>query len=394
MSSPVLSKFFTVDSVTFAEDLAEAIASSGGSGDANKIMMTNASGVLDSSFYTSGSGFSLVTTETANFNAVAEQAFLVDLNTAAGSVIATLPTAVGCEGQLINIEVSTIFSGAHVTIHTTSSQTVNGSAPTSLPTINAVGENLLFMSDGANWWSLNQILVANSNKIAIVYGDGQISIDVTQSNLSLSSIGGSLNLASQVGSSILPPANGGTGFDNTSANGHILIGNSTTGYADGTIGSSDSTISSTLGAGTLTLQVDQANLTLSNLGGEITAAQSFDNVTATNSSGSTIAAGKLVNLYNASGTLSMQLADMSTPLEADGWTTASVTNTSTGNVKLLNGINTNYSGLTEGDVYFLNTAGGVTAAPSPTSGQMLQRIGKAISATAIAVTLYPGKVYE
>lgn len=81
---------------------------------------------------------------------------------------------------------------------------------------------------------------------------------------------GALNLtASGAITNALPAGNGGTGYSNTSGSGHVLIGNSTNGYQDGQIGSSDNTITWTEGAGTLTGQVDQANLTLSSIGGSL-----------------------------------------------------------------------------------------------------------------------------
>lgn len=105
-----------------------------------------------------------------------------------------------------------------------------------------------------------------------------------------------------------------------------------------------------------------------------------DAVTATASVA--ISAGNFVNLYNNAGVLSMKLADCSTGLQADGYVLAAVASGSTGTV-YLNNQNTAQTGLTPGTIYFLSTAGGISATPPTTAGYLNQVVGKSVSATSL-----------
>lgn len=97
-----------------------------------------------------------------------------------------------------------------------------------------------------------------------------------------------------------------------------------------------------------------------------------------------IAAGRYVNIYDAAGTTSVRLADASTNGKpADGFVLAAVANGGTATV-YKEGTNTQLTGLTGGaDLYLsASTPGAATATPPSTNGQVVQRIGKALGATA------------
>ena len=97
-----------------------------------------------------------------------------------------------------------------------------------------------------------------------------------------------------------------------------------------------------------------------------------------------ITAPAFVNIYDDSGTARVRNADASTTgKEADGFVLASVAMGGDAAVYAI-GVASGFSGLTPGEV-FLDpaTPGGATATAPSTSGQTLQSLGKAISATAI-----------
>jgi hypothetical protein len=101
-----------------------------------------------------------------------------------------------------------------------------------------------------------------------------------------------------------------------------------------------------------------------------------------------LAAGDFVNLWSDGGTLKARKADASTTgKEAHGFVLAAVTSGNSATV-YREGTNTQVSGLTVGSKYYLSaaTAGGiVTTAPSAT-GNVIQLIGIANSATQINFT--------
>jgi len=73
---------------------------------------------------------------------------IVLVNSTAGSVTITLPTAAGIKGQQYRV----INIGTHfVTISTTSSQTINGGSSYSLP---SKYYSVSFLSDGSNWYAV------------------------------------------------------------------------------------------------------------------------------------------------------------------------------------------------------------------------------------------------
>jgi hypothetical protein len=98
-----------------------------------------------------------------------------------------------------------------------------------------------------------------------------------------------------------------------------------------------------------------------------------------------LASGDLINLWNDSGTLKARKADATAAgKEADGFVLAAVTSPADATV-YLEGMNTGVSGLTIGAFYFLSAASpGLPTATAPTgSGNVVQSIGKATSATSL-----------
>lgn len=95
------------------------------------------------------------------------------------------------------------------------------------------------------------------------------------------------------------------------------------------------------------------------------------------------AASPLVNIYNASGTATSRPAD-STAVgsEANGFVLAAFGNGATATV-YTGGLITGLSGLTVGAFYYLGTAGALTATPPSTAGNVVQYVGKALSATTL-----------
>lgn len=102
-----------------------------------------------------------------------------------------------------------------------------------------------------------------------------------------------------------------------------------------------------------------------------------------------LAAGAFVNVYNNSGTAGARNANATTSgKEAHGYVLASVS--SSGNATVyFNGTNNAVTGLTPGVQFLATTAGlSVTAAPSA-SGNVVQRVGEATSATSVNFTTQP-----
>ncbi len=97
-----------------------------------------------------------------------------------------------------------------------------------------------------------------------------------------------------------------------------------------------------------------------------------------------LAAGDFVNLWDDAGTLKARKADATTSgKEADGFVLAAVTAPANATV-YFEGTNNQRTGLTPGARQYLHTtAGGVTDTPPSTAGNVVQYLGKAISATEI-----------
>lgn len=94
-----------------------------------------------------------------------------------------------------------------------------------------------------------------------------------------------------------------------------------------------------------------------------------------------LSAGNLVNIWNDAGTAKIRKADATTSgKEAHGFVLASVLSGAAGQV-YFEGANTSATGLTPG-LLFLSTAAGLTVNSAPTgSGNIVQRVGFAVSST-------------
>ncbi len=106
--------------------------------------------------------------------------------------------------------------------------------------------------------------------------------------------------------------------------------------------------------------------------------------TATVAASENLAAGDYINLYSDSGTAKARKADASTAgKHAHGFVLAAVTSGNNASV-YFEGTNTQVTGATPGDVYLsATTAGGFTSTPPSGSGNIVQKLGVAVSATAI-----------
>ncbi len=102
-----------------------------------------------------------------------------------------------------------------------------------------------------------------------------------------------------------------------------------------------------------------------------------------------LAAGDFVNIWTDTGVAKVRKADASTSgKEADGFVLSAVTSGNNATV-YFEGTNTQMTGLTPGGAYFLSasTPGGVASAAPSGSGNVIQKVGKATSTTAINVEM-------
>lgn len=106
-----------------------------------------------------------------------------------------------------------------------------------------------------------------------------------------------------------------------------------------------------------------------------------------------IGAGSLVNIYSDSGTAKCRKADATTAgKEANGYVLASTTSGQNATVYFEQRV-TGLSGLTDGSIYYLSTtAGGYTATAPSGSGNIVQRIGRAVSDTVLLFMPDPSPV--
>lgn len=105
-----------------------------------------------------------------------------------------------------------------------------------------------------------------------------------------------------------------------------------------------------------------------------------DTVTATATE--SLNAGDWVNLYNNAGSLGVRKADATTSgKEADGFVLSAFSSSATATI-YKEGTNTQVSGLTPGTDLFITTTPGVASSTAPSgAGNVVQRVGKALSAT-------------
>lgn len=97
-----------------------------------------------------------------------------------------------------------------------------------------------------------------------------------------------------------------------------------------------------------------------------------------------IAAGDFVNLHLVTGALRVRKANSTAGIPAHGFVLSSIASGATGTV-YLEGQNTALSGLVGGSLYFLSgTAGGATTAVPTATNAIIQELGIAVSATALA----------
>lgn len=97
----------------------------------------------------------------------------------------------------------------------------------------------------------------------------------------------------------------------------------------------------------------------------------------------TLSAGNFVNLWSDGGAFKVRKADGSTTgKRAHGFVLAGVSNGASATV-YFEGENTAVTGMTPGDVFLAVTPGGAQAAAPTGSGQTVQRLGVATSATSI-----------
>lgn len=102
-----------------------------------------------------------------------------------------------------------------------------------------------------------------------------------------------------------------------------------------------------------------------------------------------LTAGDWVNVWDDGGTAKMRKADASNGMshECHGFVLETITSGATGKF-YGEGINTQVTGLTIGDNYFLSTTPGAETDTAPTtSGHILQKLGIAVGTTAIKCEL-------
>lgn len=98
-----------------------------------------------------------------------------------------------------------------------------------------------------------------------------------------------------------------------------------------------------------------------------------------------LSAGNFVNVFDDGGAFKVRKADAtSAGKEATGFVLDAVSATQPVKV-YFEGTNTGVTGVTAGAVFLSSTAGGFTATPPSTTGNVIQKIGVGISATSINV---------
>lgn len=102
-----------------------------------------------------------------------------------------------------------------------------------------------------------------------------------------------------------------------------------------------------------------------------------------------LAAGDFVNIWNSSGAKARKASAAGVATKAHGFVLAGFASGATATV-YFEGTNTALSSLTPGDVFLSpSTPGGVQATAPTVAGQVVQRVGVAVSTTAINADLGP-----
>lgn len=109
---------------------------------------------------------------------------------------------------------------------------------------------------------------------------------------------------------------------------------------------------------------------------------------ATIAAGENLAAGDFVNIYNDSGAKARKADATTSGKEAHGFVLAAVTSGNNATV-YFEGTNTGVTGLTPGVVFLSATAGVATGTAPSSSGNVVQRLGVAVSATAVNFEPHP-----
>jgi hypothetical protein len=103
-----------------------------------------------------------------------------------------------------------------------------------------------------------------------------------------------------------------------------------------------------------------------------------------------LSAGDLVNIWNSTGTPKVRKADASAAgKEANGFVLAAVDNGANATVYPPGALNTQLTSLTSVQYYLSATPGAITPTPPSTAGQVVQRVGKPGSDT--AMVFLPGE---
>lgn len=101
-----------------------------------------------------------------------------------------------------------------------------------------------------------------------------------------------------------------------------------------------------------------------------------------------LAAGDFVNWYDNAGAITVRKADASNNTKpANGFVLANVVSPASATIYLISGKNTALSGLTIGVDYWLSTTPGLPTATAPSAaGNIVQELGRAVSATLLPFT--------
>jgi len=111
----------------------------------------------------------------------------------------------------------------------------------------------------------------------------------------------------------------------------------------------------------------------------------FGEETITLTASEALSAGDFVNIHDDAGTPSMRKADAtSTGKAADGFVVTSISSGNTGAFHPMGALNDQLTSLTVGSIYYLATTAGTATTTRPSStGNVIQRVGRAVNATTI-----------